>query len=136
MLYVIISISAVRIQLVVLMVAIMIYNLPLFFEFTVKEVFRHGMWIQTRGHTEMAETIAFSIIYKIVMLYIMIYVIPVTFLSALSYKLVVTVKKVMFDSKHKNMKTVAEIVNKLYALISIKYFVCWIRDLQCNHLNC
>ena len=104
MLYVIISISAVRIQLVVLMVAIMIYNLPLFFEFTVKEVFRRGMWIQKRGHTEMAETIAFSIIYKIVMLYIMIYVIPVTFLSVLSYKLVVTVKKVMVDSKHKNME--------------------------------
>ena len=43
----------------------------------------------------MAETVAYSIVYRIVMLYIMIYVIPVAFLSVLSYKLVVTVKKVI-----------------------------------------
>ena len=79
----------------VLLVAILIYNLPLFFEYTVKEIFRHGRYFQRRRSTEMAETVAYSIVYRIVMLYIMIYVIPVAFLSVLSYKLVVTVKKVI-----------------------------------------
>lgn len=88
--------SAVVVQIVVVLLAITIYNVPLFLEWKVTEYYHHRrhVFVYRKRKTDMAQTDSYSIFYRIALLYLMLYVIPVGLLAVMSYQLIVTVKRV------------------------------------------